>query len=172
MTIRKHFALPLATLALAACATPGADTYPSLAIRDVERAKGEFEPVAAEQLDVPPVEVDAGADPAERLGGLVAQARQAHAAFMKALPVAERQVAAARGAAVASDAWATAQVALADLDSDRSDATIALGELDILYTAATVQAQDATAIEAARSQVVALIGEEDSALERLRAQVR
>ena len=47
-----------------------------------------------------------------------------------------------------------------------------LGELDTLYTAATVQAEDATAIVEARNTVIALVSEEDSVLERLRAQVR
>ncbi|MBL4717120.1 MAG: hypothetical protein JKZ02_01450, partial [Erythrobacter sp.] len=65
-----------------------------------------------------------------------------------------------------------AQVALADLDSARSIAAIALGDLDILYTAATVQAEDATPIAAARMTVIALVAEEDDVLARLRAQVR
>ena len=61
---------------------------------------------------------------------------------------------------------------VADLDSARSNAAIVLGELDTLYTAATVQAEDATAIVEARNTVIALVSEEDSVLERLRAQVR
>ncbi|MBQ94518.1 MAG: hypothetical protein CL510_01610, partial [Actinobacteria bacterium] len=68
--------------------------------------------------------------------------------------------------------WAAAQVALADLDSARSNSAVALGDLDILYAAARVQAQDAEAIEAARNVVIALVAEEDAVLERLRAQIR
>ncbi|HCJ22795.1 MAG TPA: hypothetical protein DHV64_14940, partial [Erythrobacter sp.] len=79
---------------------------------------------------------------------------------------------AAAGSAIGSDSWATAQVALADLDSARSIAATALGDLDILYTAATVQAQDSAAIAAARETVIALVREEDDVLARLRAQIR
>ena len=89
-----------------------------------------------------------------------------------AVPAAQRRVQAAGNAAVGSDSWASAQVALADLDSARSNAAVALGDLDILFAAATVQAQDAAAIAAARATVVALVAEEDAVLERLRAQVR
>ena len=172
MTIRKLFALPLATLLVAGCATPGDGRYPSLDIRDVERAEGQFEPVATEQLVVPPVEVKLDGDLTQTLAALVTQAEQAHGDFMGALPAAERSVRAGRGAAVGSDAWGTAQVALAVLDSDRSNITIALGQLDVIYAAAEVQAQDVTAINAARDTVLALVAQEDAALERLRAQVR
>ena len=63
-------------------------------------------------------------------------------------------------------------MALADLDSARSIAATALGDLDILYTAATVQAQDSAAIAAARETVIALVREEDDVLARLRARIR
>ncbi|HCB77184.1 MAG TPA: hypothetical protein DEP68_00230, partial [Erythrobacter sp.] len=102
----------------------------------------------------------------------VADAQAAHTAFTDAVPAAERSVRAASGSSIGSDSWAAAQVALADLDSARSNAAIVLGELDTLYTAATVQAEDATAIVEARNTVIALVSEEDSVLERLRAQVR
>ena len=159
-------AAPLfAALLLAGCASTAGDSYPSLAVRDVE-------PAAPRQLDVPPVAIDAEGDIPVRLESLVAAARDAHEQFTAAVPAAQRRVQAAGNAAVGSDSWASAQVALADLDSARSNAAVALGDLDILFTAATVQAQDTAAIAAARATVVALVTEEDVVLERLRAQVR
>ena len=168
MIDRKLFALPLAIFLLAGCAGTASERYPSLATRDVERAEGTFEPVPGRQLEVPQVPVTMSGSLDERLAALVEQARGAHAEFTGAVPAAERRV----GAAAGSDSWATAQVALADLDSARSIAATALGDLDILYTAATVQAQDSAAIAAARETVIALVREEDDVLARLRAQIR
>ncbi|MEZ5680041.1 MAG: hypothetical protein R3E14_01970 [Erythrobacter sp.] len=161
----------LATL-LAGCSSTGTEGYPSLAIRDVERVEGSFEPVSTQRLDVPAVEVDLTGGMEARLAALVGQASEAHGQFKAAQPEAERIVAAAGDAAIGSDSWAAAQVALADLDSARSIAAIALGDLDIIQGAAEVQAEDTSAIDAAREQVVTLISEEDAVLVRLRARIR
>ncbi|MBX7540976.1 hypothetical protein [Qipengyuania sphaerica] len=162
-----------ATLAamLGACATPQGD-YPSLAIRDAERAEGQFETGEPARLDVPPVEVDLTGGLDARLTSLVSAAREAHEEFVSVQPRATQLVSAASGSAVGSDSWAAAQVALAELDSARSRAAVPLGDLDMLYTAARVAAEDASAIEAARDAVVALVGEEDAALEALRGKIR
>lgn len=170
LTMRRHLvfaALP----ALAACAT-GSDRYPSLAIRDVERAEGRFEPVASTPLAVPEVAVPTGGTVAERLAALGASADAAHRAFLSSAPTATRRANAASGAAIGSDAWASAQVALADLDSARSATAIALADLDTLMVANAVQARDVSAIELVRQQVIAQVSEEDAILARLRAQVR
>lgn len=168
----KPFLAASALFACAACSTASADRYPSLAIRDIERVEGTFEPVPTQQLDVPEVETGLAGPLDEHLAALVAQASDAHRDFTSAVPPAETRVAAAAGAAVGSDSWAAAQVALADLDSARSIAAIALGDLDILHASASVQAEDATAIDSARDQVIALVREEDAVLERLRGRVR
>lgn len=172
MTDRKFIRPALLALALSGCAGTGTDGYPSLAIRDVERVEGSFEPAPSQQLDVPPVEVDLSGGLDARLAALLAQAREAHATFAAAQRGAEKLVGAAAGADIGSDSWAAAQVALADLDSARSVAAIALGELDIIHAAASIQAEDASAIDVARGQVIDLISEEDSVLERLRSRVR
>ena len=166
--------LPVLALALAigGCATGPAGKYPSLALRDAERAKGEFNPGEVKTIDVPKVDVPATGPLPERLAALVEQAQAAHRGFTQSQANATRLAAAASGSAVGSDAWASAQVALADLDSARSEAAIALGDLDTLFIAATVDSADSTAIASAREQVLALVGEEDAVLERLRAQVR
>ena len=156
---------------LAACATPD-DKYPSLAIRDVERAQGQFEPVASTPLDVPQVPIPANGPLGERLAALESAASAAHSAFLDSAPRATRLASAAAGAAVGSDDWATAQVALADLDSARSRSAVTLADLDTLMVASAVQAEDVSAIEVVRQQVLAQVGEEDEILARLRAQVR
>jgi hypothetical protein len=156
---------------LAACATSG-DRYPSLAIRDVERAQGQFEPVASTPLAVPEVAVPAGGPLPERLVALSASANAAHRAFLASAAVATRRANAAAGSAIGSTAWASAQVALADLDSARSQTAIVLADLDTLMVANAVQAQDVAAIEAVRQQVLAQITEQDETLAKLRSQVR
>ena len=173
MMIRIKSLSPLvAGLALGACAGSGSGEYPSLATRDVERAQGQFDSAPVQRLDVPEVEVEGTGPLPQRLAALDAQARAAHGEFMAALPRTERLVRAAGGSAVGSDSWAAAQVALADLDSIRSRASVPLGDLDILFVAASVQADDTNAIAATRDAVIALVAEEDAALERLRGRVR
>lgn len=173
MTHRKFAILLALPLATAACTTSGEDAYPSLAIRDAERAQGTFEPAPAQRLDVPEVEVDVSGGLDARLTALLEQAQAAHADFLDSTPEAERRVSAASGSAIGSDVWAAAQVSLADLDSARSHTAIALGDLDSLYTAAAVQAAaEVAAIETTRQQVLALVGEEDATLARLRDKVR
>ena len=168
--------LPLVSLtaiALSACSTAGGDgRYPSLAIRDVERAQGQFEPVEPAKLDVPPVDTGLTGPLNVRLAALVDQAQQAHAGFMSSLPRTRQLVAAAAGSSPGSDSWAAAQIALSDLDSARSHAAIALGDLDILHIAATTEAQDQAAIDAARNQVITLVAEEDGVLASLRGRIR
>ena len=159
------------TLALSACqSTEGA--YPSLAVRDVERVEGQFAPVAVPPLDVPAVPTQIDGTMEQRLATLGEDARAAHERFLAAEPAAARLASAASGAAVGSDAWASAQVALSDLESIRSETAIALADLDILAIAATVQAEESGAIDAARAEVLARVTAEDRTLESLRARVR
>ena len=158
----------VAAMSLAACAASD-DRYPSLDIRPAERVTGTFEPVDADPTPAPAP--TASADLIGRLAALRSQATEAHADFRSAAPRARGLAAAASGSATGSDAWADAQVALADLDSARSNAAIALGDLDILYVDATVDAQARSEILAAREEVIALIRDEDAILAELRSQV-
>lgn len=161
-------ALPL----LAACATPSGDRYPSLAIRDVERAQGRFEPAPAAALDVPEIRDESSGPLAARLAALAEAGERAHRAFLASTAAATRLANAAAGAPVGSPAWASAQVALADLDSARSTTAITLGDLDALMVGTAIQGEDVAAIEVIRQQVLAKVGEEDETLARLRARVR
>jgi hypothetical protein len=160
----KRLTVTLLMLTLAACAADTAD-YPSLARRDAERT-----------MDVPqavpsatPVPLPPGADQTARLAGLVDQARGAHRRFDSRRSKAERAVAA--GGARGSESWGTANVALADLESARSEAMIALADLDQLYAKARIDGADISAIAAARDQVMGWIGEEDRVLAGLRGRL-
>ena len=160
-------ALPLcAAILLAGCAGSG-DKYPSLAIRDVERA-GYFD--AGPATPPEPRQPPSGAV-LEQVAQLRTEAAAAHWRFLAAVPGA-RRLANAAGRAVESDSWAAAQVALADLESKRSQAAVPLGDLDLLFVDATLANVERTAIAAAREEVVALVAEEDAVLADLRGRVR
>ena len=171
MLRRFSFAVALPALSLASCATPDSDRYPSLGIRDVERAQGQFEPVPAEPLAVPPVEIPLDGPLDDRLAALREAATASHRAFTAAAPAATRAANAAAGSATGSTAWAAAQVALADLDSARSMTAIALGDLDTLMVSRAVQGEDLRAVEAVRQEVLEVLGEEDRTLAELRGKV-
>lgn len=106
-----------------------------------------------------------------RLTALVAQAREAHQRFAGEQERAARTVAAGSAAAPGSESWAVASVALAGLESARSDAMIALADLDQFYAAARIEGRETAAITAARDQVSGWIGEEDTVLASMRGQL-
>ncbi len=153
-------------LTLGGCA---ADTvnYPSLARRPAERISG-TSPV----VPVNPAPIASPAPPsaelAARLAQLVDAARAADAQFRAREAKARQLTNSASGAAVASESWSVATIALADLESARSSAMIALADLDALYAATRVSGGEAAAIGAARDQVIRLVGGEDTVLAGLR----
>lgn len=157
----------LSTGLLTGCAN-GQGSYPSLAIRDAERISGTL---AAVNEPAPPA-IDAPAPLSQnivvRLAQLQSQASRAHKAFLGSAPAATRMVNAASGSDVTTDRWASAQIALADLESTRSVAAVPLGDLDVLFTDATLENTQRDAISAARDSVVAMISEEDRILAALR----
>ncbi len=161
-------------LALSACAT---GQYPSLARRDAERItrSAEVAPPPAEPAPAPP---PPGAGFTTRIAQLVAQAQGAHGRFAARRAATERAIGAAGGAAVASESWSVATVALSGLESARSEAMLALAQLDELYATEAVAGTEAgdmrkaEAAGAAREQVTALIAEEDAVLARLRGRLR
>ena len=167
-------AIGLTAILLTACAGQS-DSYPSLAIRDVERVEGgrvegSFQPETA-ALE-PIAESPPSADLVERLAQLQNTAASAHRSFMAEAPEATRLVNAAAGTDVTSDRWAGAQVALASLDSARSQAAVPLGDLDLLHADAAIAFEQRQAIQAARMAVIGLIAEEDAILSDLRNKIR
>lgn len=154
----------MALLPLAGCAREAA-SYPSLAVRPAERVGGTFTPPP------PPLPGPMPEGTLGRLGDVQAAARAAHDRFLAQLPRARELAAAGGGAGVESDRWAAAQVALADLDSIRSQTAVALGDLDLLFAEATLSFTDRAAVEQTRADVLALIREEDRVLAGLRERV-
>ena len=156
--------IAVALMPLSACASDTAN-YPSLARRDVERAAPAPSPAPVSE---------ATADPAllARLPSLVAAARAAQGRFAAARERTERLVAAGAGSTPGSESWAVASIALAGLESSRSDAMIALADLDALHTEARVNnTGGAVVIAAARDEVASLIGEQDQILIALRTRL-
>lgn len=159
--------LALTALALAACAKD-AGTYPSLARRPAERVSGTA-PVVTPAPDATPA--PPSSELTDRLDRLVAEARSADARFRQNSARTRNLVSAASGAAPGSEGWAVATVAVSDLESQRSQAMIALADLDALYAAETVAGSDASAIARARDQVIAMVGEEDAVLNELKGRL-
>ncbi|MFA7586532.1 MAG: hypothetical protein WCY11_10135, partial [Novosphingobium sp.] len=103
----------LVTLGLSVSACASAGDYPSLARRDVERIGNE--PAAPPPTVESPPQAPSSTVVA-RLSTLVEQARAAHGRFLDRRTRAERQVAGGSGAAIGSENWSVAAVALADLE--------------------------------------------------------
>jgi hypothetical protein len=161
--VRKpSLALATAALLLAGCASTG--RYPSLAIRDAERATGTLQPAEPEPY-MPPATPPETLDRVERL---VADAEAAHQAFLAAADEGRATIAAGRGAVEASDAWSRAQVALADLEARRSQTMVALAGLDRLYVDAELSGAALERISAARDGVIALVESENRTIADLR----
>ncbi len=162
-------------LALGACTADRA-RFASLAIRPAERTYGTGQPVTSTANLPLTVQVPAGADLAARVAALRETAVAAHARFTEQQGSAARLAEAARGAAPGSDVWSQATIALASLESARSQGMIALADLDRLYIAATEAAAtgpdtDLKSITPAHREVEALLGEEDRAIAALSSQI-
>lgn len=165
---KSRFAAFLLPLAVAACSAPGG--YPSLAIRDVERVSGSATPAEGTEATTPVALPPASADLLSRLEALVAAARTADGRFQSVRGTAERTVGASgsRG----SDSWVSGSVALAQLETSRAQAMVALADLDRLYAdardaAPVEESPSATAIGEARRKVSDIVAGQDSVMARL-----
>jgi hypothetical protein len=167
MTIGRASLLVLLGCSLGACAT-ASDEYPSLAIRDAERAAGTLQPVEPVPY-VPPAPPAAVLD---RLDQLAADAASAHQAFLAETPQARSAVAAARGAEPGTDSWARAQVAMAGLESTRSRSMIALADLDRIYVDAAVEGLELTRIATARDRVAAQVDQQNATIDTMLGTMR
>ncbi|WP_374527727.1 hypothetical protein [Novosphingobium sp.] len=150
-------------LALGACASDR-DGYPSLARRPIERLNTAPEPVATPE--VPPA--PPGPEVLNRLDVALGRARSADAQFRQHESPTRTAVAAAQGAPVASEAWSVATIAVSDLESARSDAMIALADVDEIYAKARIEGGDTTAIEATRNQILEMVTGQDAVLDSLK----
>lgn len=152
---------PLLACALIAACAGASDKYPSLAIRDAERAQGIFTPVEPDPEPVRPVASD------EDIAALVARARAAHLEFEQAERGARSLVMQARGRSIESNARQLALVALADLATLRSQTAVPMGELDQLKALAATSFAPVEEIDEARAVVAAYLDDEDQSLNAL-----
>lgn len=165
----------LLLLALGAC-NADRSRYPSLAIRPAERAYGTGQEAISSQSLPLTVEQPGMADLAARVAALRLAAFEAHARFTEQQGTAARLAQAARGQALGTNAWSQAAIALASLESARSQGMVALADLDRLFIAATEAAAigpdtNLALITPAHREVEALLSEEDRAIAALSSQI-
>ncbi|WP_295529915.1 hypothetical protein [Novosphingobium sp. Chol11] len=166
--------LAIALLALGGCASANRSRFPSLERRAAERQYGTALPVTANTGTSALLEpLPASAGLAARVSALRERAQEAHRAFAARQSAATRLAAAARGAKPGSEAWSAAQVALAGLDSARSEGMISMADLDRLLIAASEAAvngddADLALVRSAHAEVQRLLSEEDSVIAELR----
>lgn len=159
--IRTISALLIPILLSGGCARDDG-AYPSLALRAIEK-------LGFDEPDAPPP-VPVVADPELDVDVAAAGARldKAEADFTGALGGVEAAARAARGAAAGSEAWITAQTALAELDGTRAEVSEVLSNLDDLAIArAATLAPAYPALEAARVRVRAELARQQGAIARI-----
>ena len=161
----------LAALALMLSGCAGApQTYPSLAKRAIESA-----PVA--EPAAPPAPMAADAALLARIKGYGDQADRGRTAFDAAFARADRAVKAAAGAAVSSDGWVAAQVAISALEAARNDSVSALASLDTLYVErsnAVAQGKERGGldeIDTARVATLALVDQQNDRIDAMKARL-
>lgn len=162
--LRNIFCSVFAATLLAGC-TGGGDKYPSLAVRDSERATGQF--TTASPVQSPSVAPVASI---QDVAAIVAIARESHRKFLSAQPRAIQLAQARRGLGVESDAHSRALVAWADLTSLRGQTAIALGNLDGLAARAATTFAPKEDITAAQAEIALLVNEQDAALDSIAAE--
>lgn len=179
----RHALLPFsAALLLSACAGQVDGEVPSLAKRPYE-----LTPQQIAELASSPLELQAGDDgeragpapvlppaTAERMNAALAQHQSGSAAFARELPAARPAIAAGRGAAVGSENWVVAQMALTRLDSARAPSVAALAALDTLHaeTVSALGVNNARRIDDARVQVARDVAEQNRVVADLGSQLR
>ncbi|WP_435418121.1 hypothetical protein WAB17_00670 [Parerythrobacter aurantius] len=149
---------------LAACAAPQGD-YPSLQIRPAERIDPDAEAPPPPPAAPVPAAILAQAEALER------RAEAADGSFQRMAPRASSAAQSARGAAIASDAWVEAQVAIAMLDSQRSETAAALADLEVLYTDRAIRLEEVAPLDAIRADVARILAAQDTTLARLKGVV-
>ena len=163
--MKRQLASLLLAFLLSACASAEGD-YPSLARRPIERVTGSFIPPSPPPAAIP-------VDPAviRQLDSLLDRVRAADAKFHARKAAVSRTIAAAAGAAKASEAWSVAMIALADLDAARSEGMIALADIDAIYAASRIGGEPASEAKAARDAANLLVSAQDQAIAALQGQL-
>lgn len=162
-TARLPAALLIAAM-VAGCAASQAE-YPSLQVRPGERIEAHAAEPPAEPAEPEPADLLARAEEHR------AAALAADAAFRQLVAGATARAQAARGAAIASDRWSEAQVSIAMLDLQRSATASALADLDLLYAERALALESRSGIDAARTDVVGILAEQDGILAKLKGMI-
>jgi hypothetical protein len=164
MRLPASIAATAAILLVAGCATDS-ELYPSLSIRDEERITGVFEPVEPEPyIPTPP-----NADTLGRIAQLKSNAMDSHGRLLELAERARGPVAAARGAALDSDAWAIASIAIANVEAQRSETLLAVAELDLIYVRTHEVAGEVGDISSALNEVSLILLEEERLIDAFHA---
>lgn len=158
----------LSSVALSGCAA-SSDKYPSLTLRDFEKTPA----VAAAPSPVPnantPIPAAMSSDAIRQLAAERDSARSAHAAFMSALPIAQRKSFAARGTGPTTNIWADAQLAIAELTVHRSRTAAALANIDELIAQASIAQRGLPAQITYQTEVAEMVARQDRAISGLGA---
>ncbi len=152
-------------LLVTACASTG--DFPSLAVRDSERVTGTLEAPPAPTYTPPPLSTAT----VTTLGELAERVRSAHQRFLAEAATARATVARGAGSSAGTDTWSDAQVAIAGLQAIRSDAMIALADIDRIHVDTHVVGGDAAWTEQVRTEASALVAEEDRLIGALLGQL-
>jgi len=140
------------------------NTYPSLAQRPAE-ARGFAEPEAPAPE---PIRADPALDTA--IAGLTTRLAAIKAGFDRDAGQTERAAAAAQGRAVGSDAWLTAQTALAALDDWRAQASsLASDAGELASTRAATLAPAYPALDDLQAALTAEVARQDATIDRIQA---
>ena len=156
----KRVAPALLVTALAACTTAQGD-YPSLALRDAERATGTMLPPTTYNAPEPTAATMASVE------SLVEQANKAYEAFGGKLDGVRAKALQARGAEIGSDAWANASIAIADLETERSRTMLPLSDIDRLTVDAATEGGKIEELEAAQGLVGQMVEFETDKIDQI-----
>jgi hypothetical protein len=167
MLLRPYAMLVSTALLLAGCASDRGQ-YPSLARRPAERITASFD---TPQVAAPVVRPAPPAAVTGRLGGLVNAAEAADTKFRSREARARSVVGAGSGAKIGSESWATATIAVAELEAARAEAMVALTDLDMLFNDTSIRGEEPGSIGAARDKVIGLIARQDRVLAELRGRL-
>jgi hypothetical protein len=150
----------LLAFALGGCASADG-RYPSLAVRDAERAQGTLDPS-------PPIEAEVvGTTDMNALLAPLDRAQEAHAKFAAQQDEVTALALASRGVGPEDDRRSRALVGLAALTSLRGQTALALADLDQLEIAAATEFKRTKEIRDLQATIRQLIAEQDTTLDSL-----
>lgn len=162
--MKRLIPLVCAIVLMAGCAEQDASRYPSLLPRPIE-SRSNAEPAP------PPVVVAAPDAPTDaKLAAMKTILADAATDFAAAADHADQAAQAARGQPAGSEAWITAETALAELDGYRATTSATLTDVEeMAIERATAQLPEYPAIEALRSAAAAQLATQSARIAAIQA---